>query len=267
MAEDRLALRATFDEDAQRYDRARPTYPDVVFDAISARLPQPGGRTPRVLEIGCGTGQATRPLAERGYRVLAVDLGVDMVEVARRNLAKFPQVEVVRADAEQWDPPSTGFDLVLSATAFHWLDPASRFARVASWLRPGGLLALIQTIHIAGPCDAFFIDAQRCYEQFDPDTPDGGMRLLHLGELPDVGEYGIEQAEEFQAVELQRFAVDHHYTAEQYLDLLGTFSNHRALPEANREGLFACLRRRIEAEPAQKITKSVAFELSSALAR
>ena len=72
-------------------------------------------------------------------------------------------------------------------------------------------------------------------------------------------------AEEFTDVQLQRFTVDHRYTAEQYLDLLSTFSNHRALPRAHRDGLFTCLRQRIDAEPARAITKSVAFELTSAV--
>jgi SAM-dependent methyltransferase len=264
MADDREALRATFDEDALLYDRARPTYPTAIFDAIEERTAGDPAAALRVLEIGCGTGQATLPLAARGYRVLAVDLGRDMARVARRNLERFPNVEVVNADIEQWDPPTADFDLVVSATAFHWLDPATRLLRVAHLLRPGGLVALIQTIHVAGSSDGFFNDAQRCYERWDPATPTR-LRLPRLDDLPVTSFYGLEKAPEFQDVELQRFVVDHRYTAEQYLDLLSTFSNHRALPPADREGLFACLRHRVDAEPDRTITKSVAFELGTAL--
>src|SRR5215204_3173875 len=112
MPEDRLTLRTRFNENALLYHRARPTYPPAVFDAIFDRLPHPARAAPRVLEIGCGTGQATRPLAERGCEVLAVDLGADMTEVARSNLAAFANVEVIHADIEQWDPSETNFDLV-----------------------------------------------------------------------------------------------------------------------------------------------------------
>lgn len=266
MPDDRLALRTRFNENALLYDRARPTYPDVVFDAIFDRLPEAARAEPRVLEIGCGTGQATRPLAQRSGEVLAVDLGADMAEIARQNLATFANVEVINADVEQWDPGETQFDLVVSATAFHWLDPATRFARVARLLRPGGVLALIQTIHIEGRSESFFADAQRCYERWDPTTPPG-LRRPRLHDLPDTSEYGIEQADKFDQATVQRFAVDFRYTAEQYLDLLMTFSNHRALPAADLKGLLACLHKRIEAEPDHSITKSVAFELSSALAR
>ena len=267
MPEDRLTLRTRFNEDALLYDRARPIYPPAVFDVIFDRLLPASGSAPRVLEIGCGTGQATRPLAERGCEILAVDLGAGMADVARSNLAAFANVEVVQADIEQWDPSETDFDLVLSATAFHWLDPATRFARVARLLRPGGVLALIQTIHIEGRSEMFFADAQRCYERWDPATPPG-VRRPRLQDLPvTISEYGIERAIEFDQATLQRFPVDFQYTAEQYVDLLRTFSNHRALPAASFEGLIACLRQRIEAEPDHSITRSVAFELSSAHAR
>ena len=154
----------------------------------------------------------------------------------------------------------------MSATAFHWLDPVSRFARVARLLRPGGVLALIQTIHIEGRSETFFAYAQRCYERWDPATPPG-LRRPRLHDLPVTSEYGIEHATEFDQATVERFAVDFQYTAEQYLDLLRTFSNHRALPAPSLEGLLACLRQRIDAEPNHSIIKSVAFELSTAVAR
>jgi SAM-dependent methyltransferase len=263
VADDRLVRRTTFDEDAVLYDRARPTYPPGLFDVIDRRLAVAG---PRTLEIGCGTGQVTVPLAERGHRVLAVELGASLAEVARRKLARFPRVEVVTADVERWEPDEAGFDLVVCATAFHWLDPATRFARVAHLLRPGGLLALVQTIHVAGPSDAFFADAQQCYEQWDPETPPD-LRLPAIGDLPFASAYGIEGAEQFADAETRRFRVDLRYDADAYLDLLATFSNHRALSTTQREGLFACIRRRVVQQPDGTVVRSVAFELSTAFRR
>src|SRR5215211_2574155 len=129
----RQGQRVTFDEDAERYDRARPGYAPALFDdlAVLAGL----GPGSRVLEIGCGTGQATIPLAERGYHVVAVELGAELAAVARRNLARFPAVEVITAAFEAWPLPPEPFDLVLSATAFHWIDPAVRVDKSADALR------------------------------------------------------------------------------------------------------------------------------------
>src|SRR5690349_15130736 len=96
-------LRVTFDEDAERYDRARPGYPAAVFDDLLAVAGLGPGA--RVLEIGCGTGQATVPLAERGCRIVAVELGAELAAVARRNLARFPDVEVITGAFEPWPLP------------------------------------------------------------------------------------------------------------------------------------------------------------------
>src|SRR3954463_11880016 len=93
-------LRTTFDADAARYDRARPGYPSALFDDLAALAGLGPGS--RVLEIGCGTGQATVPLAERGYQVVAIELGAELAVVARRNLTRFPAVEVVTGAFEAW---------------------------------------------------------------------------------------------------------------------------------------------------------------------
>ena len=120
---------------------------------------------------------ATVALAERGCRVVAVELGAALAAVARRNLASFPAVEVVTAAFEDWPLPDEPFDLVLAATAFHWIDPGVRVVKVADALRPGGVLATVTTHHIAGGDEPFFAQAQACYERWDPGTPPGGAPL------------------------------------------------------------------------------------------
>src|SRR3954471_24531341 len=86
---------ATFDQDAEAYDRSRPVTPDDVFDeALRLASLDPGSI---VVEIGPGTGQATRQLAARGLQVVAVELGPQLAERARRNLAAFPHVDIVTA--------------------------------------------------------------------------------------------------------------------------------------------------------------------------
>ena len=70
-----------------------------------------------VLEIGCGTGQATAPLAQRGGWVVAVELGPEMAADARRNLAAFPTVQVVTSAFEDWSLPIEPFDLVFAGVS------------------------------------------------------------------------------------------------------------------------------------------------------
>ena len=142
-SDSREYLRSTFEEVAELYDRARPGYPAPLFDDLAALASLPDAA--RILEIGCGTGQATIALAERGYQVTSLELGAQLAAIARRKLSAFPGVEVVNADFEAWQAPHADFDAVVSFTAFHWIDPALRFEKAASLLREGGALAVAES--------------------------------------------------------------------------------------------------------------------------
>ena len=128
MTEERHRLRATFDQVALLYDEARPGYPEALFDdVVSLSEMSSGGR---ILEIGCGTGQATVPFARRGYRILCIGLGENLASVARSKLAPYPQVEMRTGAFEDWPEERSAFDLAVSAEAFHWLNetPGSAFS-------------------------------------------------------------------------------------------------------------------------------------------
>ena len=136
-------LRRTFDTAAERYDRVRPIYEAQIFDDLAA-LAGLDSRS-RILEIGCGTGQATVALAQRGYRITAVELGARLAEIARRNLADYRDVEVTVAAFEEWPLAEQQFDAVVSANAFHWINRVVRVPKAAEALRSGGSLAVIET--------------------------------------------------------------------------------------------------------------------------
>ncbi|MGI9149756.1 MAG: class I SAM-dependent methyltransferase [Chloroflexota bacterium] len=257
---ERQRLRALFGEDAERYERARPTYPSAVFDDLAAfgHL-APGSR---VLEIGCGTGQATLPLAEHGYCVVAVELSPEMAGVARRKLAHFPRVQVVVAAFEEWLLPEEPFDAVVSATAFHWIDPEVRVQRSVAALRPAGTLATISTHHIAGGDEAFFAKAQSCYERWDPLTPPG-LRLEQPDEIPtDAAE--LSDSGLFDAPTFRRDEWDQQYTAASYRDVLLTYSNHRALAPPSQSGLLDCITTLIQTSYGGRISKRYMTELRMA---
>jgi SAM-dependent methyltransferase len=253
-------LRAIFNEDAERYQRARPGYPPALFDDLArlARL-EPGSR---VLEIASGTGQATVPLARRGYQIVAVELGDQMAVVARRVLAPFPNVTVHTAAFEEWPLPPEPFDLVVCATAFHWLDPAVRFVKCAQALRPGGTLATIATHHVAGGTEPFFAEMQDCYERWDPATPPG-LRLEPAEAIPFDRE-DIDQSGLFGPPSFRRYLWDQPYTTATYLDLLLTYSGHRALPPADQRGLLDCIGGLIDQRYGGQIVKRYLTELRCA---
>lgn len=254
---DHSRLRATFDEDAELYDRVRPGYPYQMFDDLE-RLAGIGPGC-RVLEIGPGTGIATLPLAERGCRITAVELGANMAAVAARKLAAYPGVDMTVAAFEEWPLPPEPFDLVLAATAYHWLDPAARTAKVARALRPGGALAVVETHHIAGGDERFFADAQDCYERFDPATTPPGLRLQAAAEIPRAAD--TDASAGFRPAVFRRYEWEQAYATRAYLDLLMSYSGHRALPEPARRNLLDCIAALIDGRYGGRITKRYLTQL------
>lgn len=243
---DRERLRTTFGEDAARYHRARPTYPPQLFTRL---------RGPHILEIGPGTGQATLPLTELGD-VTAVELSPALAAVAR---AHAPKARVITANFDEWPLPEP-FDLVVSATAFHWLDPRTRMTKCAAALKPGGTLAVISTHHVAGGTEQFFVDVQECYERWDPSTPPN-LRLSPADDIPRE----FDESPEFDEPEFHRYEWEQAYDTEAYVDLLLTYSNHIALPDRDR--LIADIRQLIDTRHGGRVTKRYLTQLATARVR
>lgn len=250
-------LRATFNEDAELYDRARPGYPRALIEDLAGKASL--GLGSRVLEVAAGTGKLTLPLAESGCRITAVELGDAMAAVARRRLGGFPDVEVQVAEFERWPLPREPFDLVVCATAFHWIDPAVRVEKAADALAPGGRLAVVTTDHVAGGTTEFFHRSQQCYQRWDPATPPG-LLLREADEIPtETDEF--ERCPRFRNVEVIRHFQDITYTTDEYIDVLLTYSGHRALEAPRREGLLACLRELIDTGYGGRVTKRYLHQL------
>jgi SAM-dependent methyltransferase len=249
-------LRAIFDQDADLYARARPRYPfDLFVDLGGLADVGPGAR---VVEIGPGTGQATGVLAARGAHVIAVELGSGLAAVLRRELAD-ASVDVVVSAFEDWPLPREPFDTLVAFTAWRRLDPAVRTAKAATALRPGGALATVTTSHVLGGTTAFFADVQDCYERWDPSTPPG-LRLPPADEVPpDFDE--VDDSEVFRPAVRRRYQQDVAYTTSSYLDLLSTYSGHRALRAERRRGLLTCIAELIDRMYGGTIIKRYLYEL------
>jgi SAM-dependent methyltransferase len=247
MADDPLALRTTFDSVAELYDRARPEYPDELFDELM-RLTGARARD-RVLEVGCATGKATRALAARGLRVTCVELGPALAAVARRNLAAFPHVEIVQAAFETWRPVAGGtFDLVAAATSWQWIDPELRYRRAWELLRPGGHLAFWTATHVFPEGgDPIFCELQPVYEEMGEGLPPNAS-WPRPGELPDQTDE-IEASTLFDVVAVRQFDWQVTYTAEGYVNLLDTFSGHITMADWQRERLYGEIRRLLAERP------------------
>lgn len=238
---DARELRWTFDTAADAYDAARPDYPPQLYDDLIAQTRLTPGA--ELLEIGCASGKATRPLLERGYSVLCVELGERLAERARRSLSGLPfSVEV--SAFETWAPPARRFELVYAATAWHWLDPDTAYPAVHSALKPGGHLAFWAAEHaFPEDFDPFFAEIQKVYDEIG-ESREGEWPPALPEHVPDrtreIAETGF-----FDTVAVSRYVWERSYTADEYIALLTTFSGHIAMAPEKREHLFEQIRLRI----------------------
>jgi trans-aconitate methyltransferase len=257
-------LRETFDRVAQQYDENRPSYPAEVFDDVLQISGATAGS--HLLEIGCGTGHATEVFAARGFRIDAIDLGENMAAIARQRLAPFRRVRIELADFDTWTTPAR-YDLVYSATAYHWLNPATREQRIAAVLRQRGWLAQWRNRHIRnGSSDDFIGDAQSLYATFAPEL--SGDR----GTLPGPDEVVEAERENFISGLFDQAQIRVHfwskpYTAAEYVGLLNTHSDHQLLPAERRKPLLDSLAALIDTRYRGLVIKDYATVLQMARLR
>jgi len=222
-----------FDREAERYDRYRPTYPDALIDDLLG--PNPEGL--EVLDVGSGTGIASRLMAERGAKVLGVELAPRMAEIARSH-----GLDVEVGPFEDWEPAGRAFDRVTSAQAWHWLDLPVATAKAASVLRPGGRLCLIW--NAGSPPDDL---ADALAEEYALALP-SRVHAVYRGYAAnrstdrrsglDSEVAAIAAVPEFDAPTEKWFPWTQTYQRDQWLEQLLSRSDHTALATAVQERLF-----------------------------
>ena len=214
--------RFVFDEVAELYARARPTYPLELIEDIVREAGLPPGA--RILELGSGPGNASVLFAGRGYRLLCLEPGPRLADVVRSRLASDRDAQVVVTTFEDWPVEPDAFHLVFAAQSFHWLDPAVRFSKAALALKSGGTLAVFanQPLPATAPVDT---EIQQAYAEHAPEIHARWLgqtaRDLFLGLFAAATDFGTAQCREYA------WRAD--YATAEYLDLLRTHSDHRLL--------------------------------------
>ncbi|MFJ8604726.1 class I SAM-dependent methyltransferase [Streptomyces shenzhenensis] len=217
---------------AERYERFRPGYPVELFDMVMAYAGHPV-RT--ALEIGAGTGKATRLFAQRGVMVTATDPDGSMLAELRKQVPT--NVRTLQAAFEDLRPGER-YGLVYAAAALHWTNPEGRWSRMAALLEPGGVFASCGgPFRLADPAVEEAVRAARAplLESDEIPSPDG-TPPDHEMEWP-----GTELQRSKWFIGVQQSVIERRVTmsARDYVGHLSTISAYLVLPTAEREQVFS----------------------------
>lgn len=209
---------------ARLYDRARPTYPAELMDALLWDGPR------RVLDVGCGTGIAGALFAARGCEVTGVEVDPRMAAVAR---TKGLGVEV--ESFEEWDDRGRRFELLISAQAWHWIEPRAGVAKAAAVLPAGGRIACFWNL---GDPPAHL--RERLGPVYDRLGPQLASLSVVLGNSRRRGEDTVAALDDsglFEPAHTRCFGWSRRYTTDEWLQLITTHSDHQALGQDRLEAL------------------------------
>jgi protein-L-isoaspartate O-methyltransferase len=256
---DTMDLRMTFDEDAEQYNRFRPHYPQALFDTLIASTNINSGSS--LLEIGPGTGQATEPLAKLGSDITAIELGAGLADKARQVLRQYSNVHIIVDSFEDANLPTTSYDLIYSATAFHWVKEEYKFTKTARLLKPGGYLAIIHTEHVSDEKgDDFTFASQPIYQKYSHN----GTSTHETFRLPTVRELK-EPAFDTSLFKLSGFNIflaTILYSAQEYAGLLSTYSPTIAMPAGRRKSFLSEIEQLINKRFDGSAARNFAFTLT-----
>jgi SAM-dependent methyltransferase len=221
----------TFGSIAEAYERFRPGYPVELFDLVVSYAGRP---IETGLEIGAGTGKATRLFAEHGVAVTATEPDASMLAELRKHVP--PDVTAEQAAFEELQLGST-YDLVYVAAALHWTNPAGRWETIAALLEPGGVFA-----SFGGPIQLADAAVQQAVDEVR-------KPFLDTDEFPSPDGTPPEQAMQWPGTELlqaesftdvRQAVVERQLTmsADDYVGHLSTVSAYLVLPAADRDEVF-----------------------------
>ena len=235
-----------FNEVPELYDRVRPAYPDALFADLVATTGIDASSS--VLEVGCGTGQATHSLAALGCSVTALEPGAELAALARRRVGTFPNVDVANATFEEWQDRSRRFDAIVAASSWHWVDPSIGWRRAHDLLRPRGWMALLGHVVVRRPDEQeMYAETADLHERFSPGNPGWGHPPLEDEVRVSNGGWGLADGPSglFGPPVVRWYPTVQWFDGDGFADLLRSTSLYRKLDREVREPLLDAVAERI----------------------
>jgi SAM-dependent methyltransferase len=235
---DRAQQHSWYSNVTQAYDRVRPKYAPAFLGRVAeiAKILSSG----RILEVGCGPGTATLSLAKMGYSVIALEPSLEACNVARQNVAAYPNVDIINTSFEEWEPVEREFDAIVAATSWHWVSPTNKHQQAATLLKNTGVLVLLWNTTMMPSLEIFnsLTEVFRIYLPAFAEYKDCDREVRELKIFADAAiESGL-----FDNLQTEVQMNEVSYEIDDYLLLLTTYSPCIALSLSDRQDLLAQLR-------------------------
>lgn len=222
----------SYGAEAERYDRARTTFPPALIEAITSTAPA------TAVDVGCGTGVVARLLQEAGCQVLGVEPDERSAAYAR---SRGLDVEV--STFEAWDPAGRLFDAVVAGRTWHWIDPLAGAAKAAAALRPGGRLTIFWNASDT-PSElarSFLEINQRMFPENATLIKNSTSTFESCSRSVTKAGDTIRQTEGFGEPDFLRLDWERTYTRDEWLDVLPTLSAYTRLSPGRRDELLTAM--------------------------
>jgi len=194
----------------------------------------------KILDVGCGTGQATVPFAQKGFTVLGVDLGKELVEIARQKCAIFPNAQFMVGSFEDLSFPPQSFDLIISGMAWHWINPGNREEKAFQLLSTKGTIALFWSYQQKQK--SLFVQAVgKILDRYG--GVDRGPAGSKVRQIADSLYEQFNSNKMIKDVRRKEYDEDLKFTTESYLDLVLSYGWVQALSEYQRSDLICDLQK------------------------
>lgn len=223
----------SFQKTAQLYDKVRPGYPSTWVSDLE-KLTKIDSKT-TILEVGSGTGIATTDLINVTKHITCLDPGQDMLEIAK---TKFPDLSFIHSTFEKLTTDKL-FNMIVSAMAWHWVDPEVGYKKAASLLTKSGFLVIIRYYHIDNNPNSFHNRAQYIYEKYNKNTVTK-RNTEQLKRIKDDAQ--ALNNSYFRLVKKIEYKWQQNYSTEEYLALRNTYSDHLTMKPELRERMECELR-------------------------
>jgi len=226
------SLRTAFGKVGSLYDKSRVTYPQQLIDDIIIYSKIKPNAT--ILDVGCGSGQATLPFAERGYNTVGLDISKELLTIAKEKCSPFKKAKFKLSSFENAKFNKNSFDLITSGLAWHWVKPEGRYQKAHNILTDNGTLAFFWSYQQNGK-STIVKEVGKVLDKYG--LKGAGPVGSRMKDYANFTYNELREKPLFSNIEKRKYSIPTPFSREKYIGLVLTYSWVLKLPQNEQKQL------------------------------